>query len=127
MYWGTSTLHEVVHTLPGNKEIVIEYNIIGVRQDLIENNTEYGIPIGGMDGVGGFNAKDVALGQYIITAKIHDNSQIINCCLINNNKRKIIFPDITYFNDYTYISIIVDEYSPEDRPKWLINIISNIE
>ena len=113
--------------MPENREIIIEYNIIGVRQDLIENNINYGIPIGGIDEIGGFNAKDVSLGQYIITAKIHDNSQIINCCLINDNKRKIIFPDITYFNNYTYISIIVDEYSPEDRPKWLINIISNIE
>lgn len=121
IHWNMNTLIETVRFNPSSKEVLVSYNVTRVTESIINNNTQF---IGGIDGIGKYNINNIKLGQYIVTAKIHDSSNILTCYQITNNKNIIVYPDIVQYQNCSYISYVLDDLTTITN--WLIYSINNI-
>ena len=123
IHWNINTLIETVRFNPSGKDVLVSYNVTRVTESMIANTNNCQF-IGGIDGIGKYNINNIKLGQYIVTAKIHDNSNILTCYQINEDKNIIVYPDIVQYQNCSYISYILDDLT--SITNWLIYSANNI-
>lgn len=81
--------------------------------------------IGGIDGIGTFNIKNLKVGQYIHTLKIPGDFQIVATYITENNEFRLVYPDVVYAKNANYISILSENSTVTGLP-WKFFITKNI-
>ena len=102
-YWGTSSDFKEIEN--------IKYSQVEVESVGVDNY------IGGIDGIGAFNTKNLEVGQYIHTLKIPGDFQIVATYVTEtvvqdnqeNQELRLVYPDVVYSENANYISILSDD------------------
>jgi hypothetical protein len=97
----------------------IEYNKVKIESVGVDNF------IGGIDGIGKFNTKNLEVGQYIHTLKIPGDFQIVASYVTENQELRLVYPDVVYSQNANYISILSEDSTVPGLP-WKFFITKNI-
>jgi hypothetical protein len=81
--------------------------------------------IGSIGGIGGFNAKNLEVNQYVHTLKVPGDFQIVASYITENNEKRLVYPDVVYSQNANYISVLSDSAEIPGKP-WKFFITKNI-
>jgi hypothetical protein len=110
------------HILENSSEIptgTLEYNKVKIESVGVDHF------IGGIDGIGTFNTKNLEVGQYIHTLKIPGDFQIVATYITENKEFRLVYPDVVYSQNANYISILSEDSTVPGLP-WKFFITKNI-